>query len=293
MLRRLLSNPLSMNGKIVPEDELINSDEPKEYFVLSKMQPLPPEEDKEQEGGSYLQQNYWYQTGNDCSNNIQFSNAENDVYWPNCFPIDQYNDNNNNITNSISSTTILLPPPPPPLFSSDFSFQKTILDEKKIQNGCDNTFDLNQESLQFSQNIDTNRNTESPSDLNSSFFCRYCNRSIPRSRISYRRHIAQCRRINLNEDGNLNSGGSSSSSIAFTEILGSKTQQKSLQNIDFSSLNNNCSSNISTTSPAPGGIGSVDPSDPYQCSWCQFNTLYKGNMKRHLICCHQGFLKII
>jgi len=72
---------------------------------------------------------------------------------------------------------------------------------------------------------------------------------------------------------------------------GSNAQQRQntpTTTIDFSSLinANSCSS------PAPGGIGSVDPTDPYQCSWCQFNTLYKGNMKRHLICCHQGFFKL-
>uniref|UniRef100_A0A183C7Q8 C2H2-type domain-containing protein n=1 Tax=Globodera pallida TaxID=36090 RepID=A0A183C7Q8_GLOPA len=38
---------------------------------------------------------------------------------------------------------------------------------------------------------------------------------------------------------------------------------------------------------------SVDPSDPYQCRWCQFNTLYKGNMKRHLVTCHQVSVNVL
>ncbi|CAK5103490.1 unnamed protein product [Meloidogyne enterolobii] len=76
------------------------------------------------------------------------------------------------------------------------------------------------------------------------------------------------------------------------ENFGSNTQQRQntpTTTIDFSSLIN--TNSCSSTSPAPGGIGSVDPTDPYQCSWCQFNTLYKGNMKRHLICCHQVSLE--
>lgn len=31
---------------------------------------------------------------------------------------------------------------------------------------------------------------------------------------------------------------------------------------------------------------SVSSDDPYQCQWCTFSTVYKGNMKRHLISCH-------
>ncbi|KAI6190361.1 hypothetical protein M3Y97_00109400 [Aphelenchoides bicaudatus] len=32
--------------------------------------------------------------------------------------------------------------------------------------------------------------------------------------------------------------------------------------------------------------GMVPVSDPYTCCWCAFSTVYKGNMKRHLISCH-------
>nr|CAD2166710.1 unnamed protein product [Meloidogyne enterolobii] len=53
MLRRLLSSPLSMNGK-VDEDLYGAGDEPKEYFLLSKMQPLPPEDFDQGD-----LQNYW------------------------------------------------------------------------------------------------------------------------------------------------------------------------------------------------------------------------------------------
>jgi hypothetical protein len=31
---------------------------------------------------------------------------------------------------------------------------------------------------------------------------------------------------------------------------------------------------------------STTADDPYICSWCNFKTVYKGNMKRHLISCH-------
>jgi hypothetical protein len=30
----------------------------------------------------------------------------------------------------------------------------------------------------------------------------------------------------------------------------------------------------------------VPVNDPYYCQWCSFSTVYKGNMKRHLISCH-------
>jgi hypothetical protein len=30
----------------------------------------------------------------------------------------------------------------------------------------------------------------------------------------------------------------------------------------------------------------VPITDPYHCQWCSFSTVYKGNMKRHLISCH-------
>ncbi|CAD5232357.1 unnamed protein product [Bursaphelenchus xylophilus] len=41
-----------------------------------------------------------------------------------------------------------------------------------------------------------------------------------------------------------------------------------------------------TKSRPPKHNGMVTPDDPYVCSWCTFTTVYKGNMKRHLISCH-------
>ncbi|KAL7072883.1 hypothetical protein ACQ4LE_008052 [Meloidogyne hapla] len=312
MLRRLLSNPLPMNGKV--DEELGATDEPREYFLLSKMQPLPPEEVPQGD-----LQNYWYQSnyGNN-NNNIQpFSTVENDVYWPNCIPIDQYTNGNDNII-SISSSN-LPPPQPAPLFYTPVDVQipptKNILEEKNYQNGDNSNnlvFEFTQEGLQLKQDAESlrkmsttsngdgiERNGESPffdSDNNSNseaFYCHYCNRSFPRFRISPRRHIAQCRRLNINEDFNNQNVGSSSCG-ALMENFGSNNQQQNIStSIDFSSLNTNNSCSSTSPTPAPGGIGSVDPSDPYQCSWCQFNTLYKGNMKRHLICCHQVSLDLL
>ncbi|KAI6212754.1 Zinc finger, C2H2 type [Aphelenchoides besseyi] len=36
----------------------------------------------------------------------------------------------------------------------------------------------------------------------------------------------------------------------------------------------------------PKHNGMVSHDDPYLCAWCTFSTVYKGNMKRHLISCH-------
>uniref|UniRef100_A0A915LJ22 Zinc finger protein unc-98 n=1 Tax=Meloidogyne javanica TaxID=6303 RepID=A0A915LJ22_MELJA len=307
MLRRLLSSPLSMNGK-VDEDLYGAGDEPKEYFLLSKMQPLPPEDFDQNDLQNYYQQQPNF--GNNQQQHQQgFSTVaiENDVYWPNFIPLDQCN--NGNASNIITINSTSLPPPthpPQPLFYSTplhIPSTKNILEEKNFQND-DNciknnfVFESTQDGMKFKPDFETirkmsttsyngygiERNGESPlldCDSTDVFYCHYCSRSFPRSRISPTRHVAQCRRLNTNEDG----GGGSSSSCS-----GSNTQQRQntpTTTIDFSSLinANSCSS------PAPGGIGSVDPTDPYQCSWCQFNTLYKGNMKRHLICCHQVSLE--
>ncbi|CAK5028675.1 unnamed protein product [Meloidogyne enterolobii] len=54
-----------------------------------------------------------------------------------------------------------------------------------------------------------------PTDV---FYCHYCSRSFPRSRISPTRHVAQCRRLNTNEDGG--GGSSSSCSGALMENFG-------------------------------------------------------------------------
>nr|CAD2166711.1 unnamed protein product [Meloidogyne enterolobii] len=232
----------------------------------------------------------------------------------NFIPLDQCN--NGNASNIITINSTSLPPPthpPQPLFYSTplhIPSTKNILEEKNFQND-DNcyknnfVFESTQDGLQFKHDSETirkmsttsynsygiERNGESPlldCDSTDVFYCHYCSRSFPRSRISPTRHVAQCRRLNTNEDGG--GGSSSSCSGALMENFGSNTQQRQntpTTTIDFSSLinANSCSS------PAPGGIGSVDPTDPYQCSWCQFNTLYKGNMKRHLICCHQVSLE--
>uniref|UniRef100_A0A915NJN1 C2H2-type domain-containing protein n=1 Tax=Meloidogyne floridensis TaxID=298350 RepID=A0A915NJN1_9BILA len=315
MLRRLLSSPLSMNGK-VDEDLYGAGDEPKEYFLLSKMQPLPPEEFDQNDLQNYYQQPNF---GNNQQQHQQgFSTVaiENDVYWPNFIPLDQCN--NGNASNIITINSTSLPPPthpPQPLFySTPFHIPSTknILEEKNFQND-DNCYKNNfvyestQDGLQFNPDSEAirkmskrsyygdgiERNGESPlldCDSNDVFYCHYCSRSFPRSRISPTRHVAQCRRLNTNEDGG--GGSSSSCSGALMENFGSNTQQRQntpTTTIDFSSLIN--ANSCSSTSPAPGGIGSVDPTDPYQCSWCQFNTLYKGNMKRHLICCHQVSLE--
>nr|CAD2182755.1 unnamed protein product [Meloidogyne enterolobii] len=241
---------------------------------------------------------------------------ENDVYWPNFIPLDQCN--NGNASNIITINSTSLPPPTQPpqhLFYSTplhIPSTKNILEEKNFQND-DNCYKNNfvyestQDGLQFNPDSEAirkmskrsyygdgiERNGESPlldCDPTDVFYCHYCSRSFPRSRISPTRHVAQCRRLNTNEDGG--GGSSSSCSGALMENFGSNTQQRQntpTTTIDFSSLIN--TNSCSSTSPAPGGIGSVDPTDPYQCSWCQFNTLYKGNMKRHLICCHQVSLE--
>ncbi|KAL3072377.1 hypothetical protein niasHT_034061 [Heterodera trifolii] len=90
--------------------------------------------------------------------------------------------------------------------------------------------------------------------------CPFCNRSFPRLKGDIRRHISQCQRLN--------------------KIANSVNDAAT----NFDQQNN-------------GGIclspASVDPSNPYQCRWCQFVTLYKGNMKRHLVTCHQVSVSLL
>ena len=93
------------------------------------------------------------------------------------------------------------------------------------------------------------------------------------SRGSIRRHMAQCRRLK----------GIPKEETPARPLKRPKTPASGNPNGMVAEKKHRASPGMATQSAQ-----TVDPANPYLCVWCQFSTLYKGNMKRHLVCCHQG-----
>ena len=289
MLRRLLSNPTVGGGG----EGSSSAEEPREYILLSKMQPLPPEPYQQAAAASLFPandlppgHNPWHQLDTSPSPfHLQTNQQDPEIYWPNF----SYVPNFNPMLHGLAMTTSPAPPPPLPFPITPQHF----LANPAIQNArvgshtsaftellnADGPSSANQlfaksepvilEQIQTKKGREPKEkllasstdesSTESPSPEN----CPYCNRSFDPSRSSLRRHMAQCRRIK---------GSPSDGPIPKRPRTPLAAAEKKPR------LN---------TPAAASSSATVDPSDPYQCQWCRFNTLYKGNMKRHLICCHR------
>uniref|UniRef100_A0A0K0ERC2 C2H2-type domain-containing protein n=1 Tax=Strongyloides stercoralis TaxID=6248 RepID=A0A0K0ERC2_STRER len=136
---------------------------------------------------------------------------------------------------------------------------------------------------QLSQNGNKNILITDYSNDGISPVCPYCDRFISHYKGNIRRHINQClkndkkkrfrkskenkeeydnNKLIINNNNNYNGG-----------LNTTKT-------IEYHNTSNNNNNNNSSNKQTP----SFD--DPFMCNLCSFLTVYKGNMKRHLMACH-------
>uniref|UniRef100_A0A914CNF5 Uncharacterized protein n=1 Tax=Acrobeloides nanus TaxID=290746 RepID=A0A914CNF5_9BILA len=153
--------------------------------------------------------------------------------------------------------------------------------------------------------------------------CPYCDRFISHYKGNIRRHINQCvkargKRNSVDSNAPVNEPDIDSplcneptSSTYFDYSLGNDKNNSTMyysNNTYDTSINiiqngivgstteqlecNQVSKAKKAASKTPKEIrplstsASTTADDPYICSWCNFKTVYKGNMKRHLISCH-------
>jgi hypothetical protein len=141
--------------------------------------------------------------------------------------------------------------------------------------------------------------------------CPNCNRFISHYKGNIRRHVNQCvKRPSKPSSSNNSSGQPSPNTVnsvaehyaamapvitkdnpAYHQISPECEQDNNniLHPFDQSTCTSfNPSSTTPTSAKKTGKISAVavQSTNPYSCSWCKFTTVYKGNMKRHLISVH-------
>ncbi|VDK49632.1 unnamed protein product [Anisakis simplex] len=134
--------------------------------------------------------------------------------------------------------------------------------------------------------------------------CPYCDRFISHYKGNIRRHVNQCMKCIKPRRKRSNRKTSSSSSTPQSSVDylgdgsdyipgGSQSNDAFYDGYQPHALSNQEWMNgFDSTSSPPVHSNQLDnsetkgPDDPYLCSLCDFATLYKGNMKRHLSTCH-------